>query len=153
VNVRHFVAADQHAVRELIVAGLVEHWGESDDTLNPDLVDIATSYRDDIFVVAVAGDHIVACGACRVRGAVGEIVRMSVHNKSRRRGIATVVLDALVDAARPRGVNELVLETQATWEGARAFYESYGFAFTHIAEGAFGPDAWYRLELSPTEDG
>jgi ribosomal protein S18 acetylase RimI-like enzyme len=153
LTVRPFVSSDQAAAHALIIEGLTEHWGVADDTLNTDLVDIAQSYQDDIFLVAVADEgRLIGTGGCRLRGAVGEIVRMSVHKQWRRRGVATGIADALVDAARARGVTELVLETQATWPDARGFYEGYGFTFTHIAEGDFGPDAYYRMDLSREED-
>ncbi|MCP4415536.1 MAG: hypothetical protein GY805_02870, partial [Chloroflexi bacterium] len=45
IVIRPFHPQDQSATKQLILAGLVEHWGELDPSLNPDLNDIARSYR------------------------------------------------------------------------------------------------------------
>ena len=44
LRIRRFRPADQDAVKALVVAGLGEHWGGVDATLNPDLDDIASHY-------------------------------------------------------------------------------------------------------------
>ena len=74
---------------------------------------------------------------------------MSIHGAWRRRGLGSMIADSLVEQALGRGATELILETTAEWLGVRAFYEKYGFVFTHLAEGAFGADAYYRLPLRP----
>ena len=43
-QLRPFTAADQDAVKDLVLAGLADHWGTLDPTLNPDLNDIAGHY-------------------------------------------------------------------------------------------------------------
>src|SRR5215203_5667644 len=56
-TIRPFVPADQAQAREIILAGLGEHWGFIDDTLNPDLDDILAAYpldRADFLVVQEA---------------------------------------------------------------------------------------------------
>ncbi len=44
ISIKPFESEDQEAVQSLILAGLAEHWGEIDPTLNPDLNDIGAYY-------------------------------------------------------------------------------------------------------------
>ena len=41
-----------------------------------------------------------------------------------------------------------MLETTATWTDAVQFYERFGFELTHYEDGAFGRDAYFRLDLA-----
>ncbi len=63
ITITPFAPADQAEVKALILAGLAEHWGVLDPSLNPDLDDIAASYRQATFLVARCGDRIVGTGA------------------------------------------------------------------------------------------
>ncbi len=149
ITIRPFRATDQSAVKALILAGLEEHWGTLDPTLNPDLNDIATTYNDATFLVAVTQDgdtdRIIGTGALKpLNATTGEIVRMSVAQAWRRRGIGRHVLDALIADARVRGLSNIVLETTATWAGARAFYEDAGFRVTYFLDG----DVYFTMDLN-----
>lgn len=62
VTIRAFVAADQNAVRRLILDGLGARWGQVDERLNPDLNDIAATYGDGLTLTAWAGDYLVGTG-------------------------------------------------------------------------------------------
>ena len=55
---------------------------------------------------------------------------MSVDREYRRRGIATGILDHLIQLARSSGVTSLVLETNEPWVGVVRFYLEYGFQIT-----------------------
>lgn len=158
LEIRPFVPADQAGVKALILQGLAGHWGVIDSALNPDLDDIAAAYAGADFLVARRAtvarlDGVIAgCGALVPRDArTGEIVRMSVAAAHRRAGLGSRILDALVERARARGLERLVLETTASWDGVRRFYERYGFVYTHFVEDAFGGQAHYELGLG--EDG
>jgi len=54
----------------------------------------------------------------------GHIGRMAVHRHGRGRGVGGAILDALIDEARRRGHDRLLLHAQTR---ARAFYETRGF--------------------------
>jgi hypothetical protein len=58
-----FKAEDQAEAKNLILAGMGEHFGEIDHSLNPDLNDIAASYAGAIFLVAWCENRIVGTGA------------------------------------------------------------------------------------------
>lgn len=147
-RVKRFRREDQAAVRGVIIAGLAEHWGVVDPELNPDLGDIATTYADGVVLVGWWADEIVGTGILIPReGNVHEVLRMSVAAAHRRRGVATRLLAELVAAAERLGAGRVVLETTASWHEAVAFYTAFGFTFSHHADGAFGPDAYFFLDL------
>jgi GNAT superfamily N-acetyltransferase len=143
-----FSSADQQEVKRLVLAGLGEHWGFVDESVNRDLDEIAASYRDGVFLVAKVDGIVVGAGALipRSRG-VGEIVRMSVAKQLRRTGIARRILRELIARASQFGVKRIVLETTAAWREVVAFYVANGFTITHEAEGAFGAETWLALDL------
>ena len=149
ITIRPFTPADQTVVKSLILDGLVDHWGELDPALNPDLNDIAQSYDGATFLVACEGERIVGSGALVPRSAeVVEIVRMSVAADCRRRGIASQVLAHLCQAARDGGFQKVILETTATWTDVIAFYRRFGFSITGYVDGEFGTDVYFELVLA-----
>ena len=129
ILVRPFEVADQKAARTLILEGLGEHFGAIDETLNPDLGDIATSYASALFLVACDRDAIVGTGALTPQAdGVAIISRMSTALAYRRKGVARAVLSRLVEHARERRCTRVVLGTNAGWEDAIAFYRAFGFS-------------------------
>jgi putative acetyltransferase len=128
IVVRPFAAPDQQAARALVLEGLGEHFGAIDETLNPDLNDIAASYATGVFLVACDGDRVVGTGALTPQAdGVAIVSRMSTAAAHRRRGVARAVLARLVELARERGCGRVVLGTNADWADAIAFYRAFGF--------------------------
>ncbi|HEY3139886.1 MAG TPA: GNAT family N-acetyltransferase [Acidimicrobiales bacterium] len=151
-EVRDFEAGDQDEVRALVLDGLREHWGELDDTLNPDLRDITRSYGHGRTVVALVDGTVVGTGTVvPVDGdsaiVTAEIVRMAVAKLWRRSGIGRRIVDELVATAASWGFPKVTLETTSTWPDAMAFYQSCGFAITRHAQGRFGPKTWFERPL------
>ena len=143
-SIMPFHPDDQAAVKQLILAGLIGHWGFLDLTKNPDLDYIAASYGDGTFLVARLGNDIVGTGALVPRQAgTAEIVRMSVAQQHRRSGIGRCILEALVEQARAQGFQRVILETTATWQEVIEFYLRCGFRITHEHQG----DVYFLLEL------
>ena len=62
LEIRPFQPSDQAIAKQLILEGLAEHWGTLDPTLNPDLNDIAQSYTEGNFIVALLDGHIIGTG-------------------------------------------------------------------------------------------
>lgn len=130
VMLRPFVAADQAAVRSLILSGLGEHFGHVDETLNPDLDDIAASYlaRGAVFLVAERDGRLIGTGALVPgKDGTGQIVRVSVAPDARRHGIARRIVARLIAMAAARGLTRLLVETNRDWHAAIALYERCGF--------------------------
>jgi ribosomal protein S18 acetylase RimI-like enzyme len=133
LELRPFQAQDQPVVRELIQAGLGEHFGFVDRTLNPDLDDIMASYiaAGHHFVVATIDDQIVGTGALVVQpGGVAELVRITVRPERRRQGIGRQVVLALIVHARRRSCTAIWVETNRDWSEAIRLYERCGFLLT-----------------------
>ena len=127
---RPFSPSDQTAAKQLILAGLAEHWGELDLSLNPDLNDIQTSYidSDGAFIVVEADGKLVGTGALLPEGeGAARIVRVSVDKAYRRVGLGWEMTDYLVALARHLGYVKLLVETTETWEPAIQLYQGYGF--------------------------
>ena len=136
IEIRPFQPADQEAVKDLVLTGLADHWGQLDLSLNPDLNDIARSYQDAVFLVAHCQSRVIGCGALvRRTQEVGEIVRMSVARHLRGQGIGRLILQNLCAQARSSGLRQLVLETTQTWQEVIEFYKGFGFHITHYQDG------------------
>ena len=117
ISIKSFESEDQEVVQSLILAGLAEHWGEIDPTLNPDLNDISAYYEDATFLVAWFGDRIIGSGALIPQSdQVAEIVRMSVSPEFRRRGIGRQILERLCQEAKALGFQRIGLETTSIWK-------------------------------------
>lgn len=143
-----FEATDQQAVRELVLDGLAEHWGELDPSLNADLDDIATSFGAGRTVVLRRARGVIATGSVIPRDSTtAEIVRMSVHRDHRHQGIGRVVVDELLDTARRWGARSVILETSSVWDDVVRFYLSCGFRLTGRSEGTSGEDTWFEVML------
>ncbi len=63
-----------------------------------------------------------------IAGDQAEILTVGVVPGARRRGIATKLLDVLVQRARERGARELLLEVRVDNDPAQRLYEREGFA-------------------------
>ncbi len=132
IFLRPFQPDDQTEVKQLILSGLEEHWGVLDQSKNPDLNDIATSYARAIFLVAHKDGRIVGTGALVPRASgVAEIVRMSVAASTRRKGIGTMILQELCRRAKEASFHRIILETNSMWHEVIRFYRGYGFQITH----------------------
>jgi len=145
IQVEPFQPTDQAAVKELVLAGLVDPWGVLDPSLNPDLNDIAASYARAVFLVARhQGGGVIGSVALVPRAAgTAEIVRMSVARNARRQGIGRMITTQLVAHARAAGLRRIFLETTETWDEVIAFYLWCGFHITHHAHG----DVYFALDL------
>jgi GNAT superfamily N-acetyltransferase len=115
-----------------------------DETLNPDLDDIADAYSDGYFLVAWAGNSIVGTGGfLPLSETAVQIHRMSVASERRRQGIGSIVLANLLSTARRRGFTRAVLETTETWSEVISFYKRHGFDSFKRLDG----DLYFSLEL------
>jgi putative acetyltransferase len=76
------------------------------------------------------GDDLLGCGALKQLDAgAGEIKSMRTAARQLRRGVATFLLEFLIELARSRGYARISLETGsgAAFEPALALYRKYGF--------------------------
>jgi GNAT superfamily N-acetyltransferase len=130
IAIRPFTPADQVATRRLVLNGLGDHFGQIDETMNPDLDDIETHYLlpGHRFVLAEYAGTIVGAGALIEEAAdTGRLVRMSVDRTRRGRGIGRSLVNHLVAEARARGYRRVVIETNDDWADAIGLYRACGF--------------------------
>ena len=147
-RIRPFTPADQDAVRALVLAGLQDHWGTLDPTLNPDLNDISGWYGplDGYTIVAQIGNEIVGTGTMyRVDELTAVLVRMSVSKAHRGQGLGKSLVRSLADEARSRGYARLICETTDTWQDAINLYLATGFRIVDQRDGDFH----FELKLQP----
>jgi ribosomal protein S18 acetylase RimI-like enzyme len=149
LRLRPFAPADQPAARQLILAGLGEHFGSVDETRNPDLDDIAATYlaRGHVFLVVERAGVLVGTGALLVSddAPTGQLVRMSVSRAERRHGIGRALVAALVAEAQRRDLRRLTVETNKDWYDAIGLYIASGFREDTLDEESI----YLQLPLAP----
>src|SRR5579859_8160620 len=103
ITIRPFELRDQPAARRLILEGLGQHWGFIDESLNPDVDDIATNYlhKGFPFVVAESAEQLIGTGGLFIESngsasVSAQMVRISVHRDCRRQGIGAQIVRHLV---------------------------------------------------------
>lgn len=133
---RPFEPGDQAACKELILAGLKEHWGFLDQTLNPDLNDIASTYAQGLFLTAWQDEQLAGTGALLPAGeSCFQVVRMSVEKRWRRQGLGQQILAGLEAGAMRQGARRLILETTSEWAKVIQFYLNSAYQITHSKDG------------------
>ncbi len=78
-------------------------------------------------LVAEVDDVVVGHAVASLVVDVAELQRIAVEPAHRRSGVATLLLDAVVDAAREAGADRLLLEVRDDNTGAISFYAHHGF--------------------------
>ncbi len=95
MRIRSFEPRDQDTARRLILAGLGEHFGWIDETRNQDLDNITVNYieRGSTFLLAEIDGTLVGTAALITESKdTGRIVRVSVSQMYRRKGIGRVLV-------------------------------------------------------------
>jgi GNAT superfamily N-acetyltransferase len=130
VHIRPFQPQYQKAARNLILAGLADHFEVLDSSFNRDLEDIQGNYvdRGDCFLVVFDGEELIGTGALISEAPdIGRIVRMSVAAHRRRQGLARQLVQELISKAIKQGYTKIVVETNDDWMGAIHLYQVCGF--------------------------
>ncbi len=74
-----------------------------------------------------AGPAVAGYAVTLTAGEVVDLQRIGVHPDHQRRGLARLLLDAAVGAARAEGADRMLLEVSAANQAALALYEAAGF--------------------------
>ena len=129
IQIRAFQKPDQAATRELIEAGLGEHFGYVDSSMNPDLDDIYAHYiaAQNCFFVAECNSEIIGATGMIFFRKEAKLVRVASAKAHRRTGTATSLLKHCIKMAQKAGVSRLIAHTQPEWSDALGFYEHHGF--------------------------
>lgn len=132
---------DEAAVQALVASVLNEYRLAPDPgATDADLADLKASYfdRGGVFRVLVTGEGaIVGCGGLYpLADGDFEIRKMYFVPRVRGRGHGRRLLEDLIEGARQRGCERVVLETASVLKEAIALYRSFGFkpfAREHLA--------------------
>ncbi|WP_053072963.1 GNAT family N-acetyltransferase [Rossellomorea marisflavi] len=130
MDISRIIPEECEQAKNLILEGFRERFGWIDETLNPDIKDIAASYDgvDNHFFVGTDQKGIICTGALKRQGvSIYEIVRMSVRSDMRSKGLGRTMLQHLEDTAKSLKAVKLILETNRAWEDAVGFYMRSGF--------------------------
>ncbi len=138
MKIRPFKNVDQAGAQEVLLAGLKEHWGFIDHSLNPDIYDIGKFYIKDgsTFVVFEHEGEVIGTGGLLAtdKEGIAQMVRVSVHSGYRRKGIAKQIVRELLRLAKEMGYRKMLVETTKTWLAPRALYNSIGFQEAYETE-------------------
>jgi ribosomal-protein-alanine N-acetyltransferase len=102
-----------------------------DDAWSPATMAAEIAGEHGHYLVAVAADGAIDGYAGLLapeRSGHGDIQTIAVVERARRRGLGRTLMLALLNEARRRGATEVFLEVRADNPGARALYETLGFA-------------------------
>jgi len=77
----------------------------------------------------------VLCG--RVMADEAEILKLTVLKSSRRKGVASYLLDFVLNYCRGKGVKNCFLELRASNKAARKLYEKKGFFMAGLRKGYY----------------
>jgi GNAT superfamily N-acetyltransferase len=108
---------------EIVARGAVSH-------VDPDEADDVDDYTapGGCFLAVSRGGDVIGCGAIRsVSAEVGEVKRMWIRPDARGEGLASLLLDALIEQSRAIGHTRLLLDTNAVLTQALALYRKHGF--------------------------
>ena len=97
------------------------------------------AHDDRTYLVAQAGDRVVAYGGVMVRPPTADIQTIAVDADHRGRGIARDLLGRLLGIADEGGCSEVLLEVAADNASAVALYESEGFSVIARRTSYYGP--------------
>jgi putative acetyltransferase len=146
--IRKFEPKDQVPAKALINAGLGQYFGFIDETLNPDLDDIALSFVQGCFLVGEIDGVVVATGGYKPFNAeTVKIERVFVDSEFRRLGLASQLFTALVSEAKKDGYKRMVLETTSDWASAIDFWLNNGFQITHVDGSGLWSETWFEREI------
>lgn len=151
---REAVAEDSSAIRAVVFDVLSEYDLAPDrDGADADLEDVVASYgqRGGSFRVLVSpAGAIVGCGGLYpIDRGEAEIRKMYFLPEARGRGLGRQLLQDLVDCARERGFERIVLETASVLDEAISLYRKNGFVPLARERLTCRCDQAYVLSLGP----
>ncbi|HEU4397458.1 MAG TPA: GNAT family N-acetyltransferase [Actinomycetota bacterium] len=159
MRIRNGSDADAAAAAALVQRVLHEHGlpfeprGLDADILAPDAHYGAGGGA--FFVAVDPADRVVGtAGLLRTGPASGEVRKMFLLPEARGQGVGRALLDAVLDAARTRGLERLTLTTRHRYDRAIRLYERAGFRAAGSAQEprAGDPGLTYALRLAPEGD-
>lgn len=142
-----FVPLSEEYVQQtkaLLEQGLANHFGEYDESFNPDITCLFESYERRM-IIGLIDQMVVACGAWKQHSSDAvEFVRFSVLANSQRMAIGSRLLTVVENHIQELGFRRVILETTSDWKGVIQFYLANGFRITHMD----GGDTYFAKDFS-----
>ena len=123
------------AVAEIERLCFSEPWSEK--ALELLLGELATGF------VCISDGRVLAYGGMMIAPDEGQITNVAVHPDARRQGLGKAVVEALIEEAHTRGLEQISLEVRVSNQAAITLYEHTGFGVAGRRK------SFYRR---PTED-
>jgi ribosomal-protein-alanine N-acetyltransferase len=95
-----------------------------------------TELRDYLVAELVTGE-LLGSGGLMTIGETAQILTVGVLPNARRRGVGRILVRALVELARQRLADEVLLEVRIDNDPAKKLYESEGFAILGLRRGYY----------------
>jgi GNAT superfamily N-acetyltransferase len=151
VEIREEPADGEAGARLLgeFVARLEDLYGDFDPARTPSATAGEMAPPGGAFLVVYDDGAPIACGGVKqLEPGVGELKRMYVAPRARRRGHARRLLSALEEAARRRGHRRLRLDTGPLQPEAHALYTSAGYREIPDYNGNAYASYWFEKDLT-----
>ena len=132
VTIRAFTDFDVEEAFELESADRRQPW-------SPAVFRDELAAEDRVYLVADE-DGIVGFGGVMVIGDEAHVTNLLVAPESRRNGIGSRLLSALILASAARGARHLTLEVRTRNHPARSLYSRFGLAPVGVRKGYYGDD-------------
>ena len=112
---------------------------------------------DDIFLVFeeqdILGYSVAVCCSKNIRAT---IMKMAVHPEHRRKGVATALLNQILEILKGKKIIDVCLNVEIVRKPAIALYEKFGFRIIQTIhmdyEDDLSDDAFYIMKLILAED-
>ena len=112
---------------------------------------------DDIFLVFeeqdILGYSVAVCCSKNIRAT---IMKMAVHPEHRRKGVATALLNQILEILKGKEIIDVCLNVEIVRKPAIALYEKFGFRIIQTIhmdyEDDLSDDAFYIMKLILAED-
>lgn len=101
------------------------------------------------YVVAEAAEDLLGYAGLSVNGSEADVMTVAVAPDAQGRRLGSRLLDALLDAARARGVTQVMLEVRADNDAARRLYDSRGFEQIAVRRGYYADTDGVIMRLRP----
>ena len=118
-KIKRLTAAELDAVAELEALCFCEPWSAN-------ALKLLTT-PDAIGFVCMEGKRAVAYGGMLYAPDEGQITNIAVAPDARRRGYGRAILEALIQNAEEKSLEQISLEVRKSNEAAIALYEAFGF--------------------------
>lgn len=121
VTTAPMTAADLEAVIGIEESSFEQPWSEQ--SFRTELVKNDLAY----YLVARVGERVAGYGGIWVIINEAHLTTLAVERAFRRRGVATAMLQALIDKAVGKGARRITLEVRPSNLAARSLYKKFGF--------------------------